>query len=124
MFPSSTRLLMIGALVAAAMSSLACTSPAAAPVAPARIAITVDENGYTPSEVQAQAGQPLTLVFTRVSDKGCGETLVFPDRDLRRDLPLNTAVVVDLTPKGDERIAFTCGMGMYKGAVIAQGSDG
>ena len=119
---ASTRLPIL--LTAALVGSLACTSPAAAPKAPTRVAITVNEDGYAPAAVQAEAGQPLTLVFTRVSDKGCGETLVFPDRDLRRELPLNTAVAVELTPKADERIVFTCGMGMYKGAVVATGQGG
>lgn len=85
-----------------------------------RVEITVDASGYTPSEVQATAGQPLTLVFTRTTDEGCGEELAIPSQDIRRDLPLNEAVAVTFTPTEAGRLRFTCGMDMYDGAVVVR----
>lgn len=87
--------------------------------APHRVTVTVTGSGYAPNTVQARAGRPLTLVFKRTTDEGCGDELVFPDRDIRRDLPLNQEVEVKLTPQVDETITFTCGMGMYRGSVVA-----
>lgn len=84
------------------------------------IAIAVGARGYTPSEVEAAAGAPVRLVFTRTSDEGCGQQLVFPDLDIRRDLPLGEPVAVDLTMPATGRVAFTCGMAMYEGAVVAR----
>ena len=89
--------------------------PASAP-----IAITVDGSGYHPASVNAPAGKPTTLVFTRTSDEGCGQQLVFPSLNIRKDLPLNQAVKVDLTMPASGSVAFTCGMGMYRGTVVAQ----
>src|SRR5688572_8120898 len=84
------------------------------------IAVSVNERGYEPAEVTAAAGQPVRLLFTRTSDEGCGQQLVFPDLDIRRDLPLNETVAVDLTMPAEGRVAFTCGMAMYQGAVVAR----
>ncbi len=101
----------------------ACSRP---PVAPppgpqgaGRFNVTVDGSGYHPSTVSVRAGQPVTLVFTRTSDEGCGQQLVFPSLNIHRDLPLNQAVEVQITPTAAAPIAFTCGMGMYRGSVVA-----
>ena len=84
-----------------------------------RVSIAVTSGGYNPSVVQARAGEPLTLVFKRTSEEGCGDKVVFPDLDIRRALPLNEAVEIGITPEENETITFTCGMGMYKGSVVA-----
>lgn len=84
-----------------------------------RVAITVGEQGYQPASVTVPAGQPVTLVFTRTSDQGCGTQVVFPSLNLRRDLPLNQPVEVAMTPTAGT-IAFTCGMNMFRGSVVAQ----
>jgi hypothetical protein len=83
-----------------------------------RVNIEVTAQGYTPDTVEAKAGEPLTLVFKRTTEKGCGERLVFPGLDIERELPLNEAVTINLTPEEDQTIAFTCGMGMYEGSVV------
>ena len=107
-------------LVLAALST-GCTksssAPASATNAGRRFAITVGENGYQPSSVRVHAGQPVTLVFTRASDQGCGAQLVFPSLNLRRDLPLNQPVEVTFTPAVGT-VAFTCGMNMLRGVVV------
>jgi plastocyanin domain-containing protein len=81
--------------------------------------VNVTECGYEPSSVPAQVGQKLALVFKRISDKGCGGEVVFPAQHIRKELPLNQEVVVEITPKENESISFTCGMGMLKGTVVA-----
>jgi plastocyanin domain-containing protein len=84
---------------------------------PVRHAIEVDASGYHPDRVEARAGEPVTLVFTRVTDDGCGQELVIASQGLRRDLPLNEPVEVTFTPEAGE-ISFACGMDMYRGAVV------
>ena len=104
------------------LSFAACEdAPVDAPALEARrVEVEVGSRGYTPANVEATAGQPLSLVFRRTTDEGCGEELVFPDHDIRRDLPLNEDVVVELTPQTGEAIRFTCGMDMYRGSVVAR----
>ena len=86
---------------------------------PQRVVVTVSEQGYDPSTIRAQVGKPLTLVFKRVSEAGCGQEVVFPEQNLRRDLPLNQEVAIELTPTGDT-VAFTCGMDMYRGSIVVE----
>ncbi|GAB5546341.1 MAG: hypothetical protein SangKO_061010 [Sandaracinaceae bacterium] len=87
---------------------------------PRRVAIRVDERGYHPGSVEVERGETVTLVFTRTSERGCGGTLVIPSRDLRRSLPVGEAVAVTLEVGERDRIAFTCGMGMYRGALVVR----
>lgn len=125
MTPTLTRrtALLALAVLAAACRQTPSSTPGATsspPPAAARIAVSVDGDGYHPATVRVRAGRPVTLAFTRTSDEGCGQQVVFPDLGLRRDLPLNEAVEVAVTAPASGRIAFTCGMKMYRGAVVAE----
>ncbi len=99
----------------------ACSSPPppSAPSGARTVAIEVGR-AYTPSEVSAAPGEALHLVFTRTTDEGCGQQLVFPDLEIRRDLPLDEPVAIDVTAPASGRLAFTCGMDMYRGAVVVR----
>jgi hypothetical protein len=127
--PTPRRRALGAALAAIVLTApiVACKSPAPAPASGAtspaqtgpRRAVTVDGMGYHPATVSVPAGQPVTLVFTRTSDDGCGQQLVFPTLGIRRDLPLDQPVEVTVTPERGE-LRFTCGMDMYRGSVLAQ----
>jgi plastocyanin domain-containing protein len=100
----------------------ACTAPpepAAAPPGSRTVNVGVGTS-YTPSEITASPGEALHLVFTRTTDEGCGQQLVFPDLDIQRDLPLDQPVAVDVTAPASGRLAFTCGMAMYRGAIVVR----
>lgn len=107
---------------ALALMCVACT-PAASEDHAAHgraVAIEVGARGYTPAEVTASPGEELHLVFRRTSDEGCGQQLVFPDLDIRRDLPLDEQVAVDITMPASGALQFTCGMAMYRGAIVVR----
>lgn len=117
------RSTLLIALIALIVPALACGAEEEA--APAsgearRVAVEVGAHGYTPSSVEAQVGQPLTLVFERTTDEGCGQELVIPSQDIHRDLPLNEEVAVTFTPSEAGELRFTCGMDMYDGAIVVQ----
>jgi len=98
------------------------TSPRAEPLDSAqgsKVSVTVNEKGYSPNRIEAKASRPVTLVFTRTTDAGCGKEVAFPDQKIRRALPLNEPISITLTPKLNEPIKFTCGMGMYRGSIVA-----
>lgn len=121
---------LMSAIVAAALAAAACKKNETAPpprtpsevTAPAdgRVAVTVDGEGYHPATIRAAAGRPLTLVFTRTTDETCGQQVVFPSMNLRRDLPLNRPVEVTLTAPATGSVGFTCGMNMYQGSVVVR----
>lgn len=82
------------------------------------VKIKVDENGFSPSSIEAEAGHKLNLVFNRADAKGCGSTVVMPKYKIRKSLPVGKDVVVSITPTDAGTISFTCGMGMYKGSIV------
>jgi plastocyanin domain-containing protein len=108
------RVLAFACLVACGSS----TAPAHTDDQP-RFEIEVGARGYTPAEIHAPANTPIHLGFMRTSDEGCGGELVIPTMSLHRTLPLNERVWVDVTTPASGRLAFTCGMGMYQGAIVA-----
>ena len=116
MRPSKTFLALLTLVLSACTSGAATTS--AQDDHRRSIPVEVGASGYSPSEVTAAAGEEVRLVFTRTSDEGCGQQLVFPDLNIRRDLPLDEAVPVDITMPASGAITFTCGMGMYRGSVV------
>ena len=82
------------------------------------VRVAVARSGYTPASITAPTGKPVTLIFRRTDDVGCGDEVVFPKQNIRKALPLNQDVSVTVTPTGPGEISFTCGMGMYKGALV------
>ncbi|HEY8430901.1 MAG TPA: cupredoxin domain-containing protein [Sandaracinaceae bacterium] len=113
---------LVAFLAFAALLSFGCGSQREEPPSDGRpvYRVQVNARGYEPSEITAPAGQPVRLVFTRTTDEGCGQQLVFPELDIRRDLPLDEPVAVDLTMPASGRVRFTCGMDMYEGALVAR----
>jgi len=127
MYRIATRTILILALAAGVAACSDEEAPAAQPTAtpaaaagPQRAEITVDAQGYHPDSVEGRVGQPITLVFRRTTDEGCGQELVVPSENIRRDLPLNQPVEITLTPGQAGRVAFTCGMNMLQGAVVVR----
>ena len=86
----------------------------------ADLQLTVDGTGYHPSSISAPSGKPVRLTITRTSDEGCGQQIVFPSLNIRRDLPLNQAVTVEFTMPASGSVAFTCGMDMLRGSIVAR----
>jgi plastocyanin domain-containing protein len=117
---TSHHLLLTLSLVASAFA-VACKKDAAEATADGRqaIAVTVDAVGYHPAESHAKAGTPVRLVVTRTTDEGCGQELVVPSLNLKRELPLKQAVNIDLTMPAKGAVAFECGMGMMHGSIVA-----
>lgn len=82
--------------------------------------IVVNEQGFEPATVPVRAGMPTRLTFIRTTDKTCGTEVVFPSLKIKRALPLDEPVVLELTPAGAEDIAFACGENMLRGTVVVQ----
>jgi plastocyanin domain-containing protein len=84
------------------------------------VAVVADDEGFHPSSATVKKGVPLTLVFTRKSDKTCATEVVFPDLKIEKKLPLNEAVSVSIPTDEARTLSFQCGMGMYKSKVVVQ----
>ena len=85
-----------------------------------RVSITVSDAGFDPGLVTAKRGEPLTMVFTRKTESVCAQEVVIPDHGIRKELSLDEPVEITFIPAVTGHLAFTCGMGMMKGAIIVQ----
>lgn len=103
-------------------------APADKPAAPVasidvkgrRVDITAGSNGFKPNNVAVKQGEATTLVFTRTTDETCATEVVFPEINLKKDLPLNKQVAIEVPVDKSRTLAFQCGMGMYKSKVVIE----
>jgi thiol-disulfide isomerase/thioredoxin len=88
-----------------------------------RIAIAVTAEGYTPARIEAHAGEPVVLVFTRHVEDTCATDVhaVLPDGTrIDAELPLNKPVEVPLRVDAPAEIPFACGMNMFRGTIVVR----
>jgi peroxiredoxin len=102
------------------LHSPATTPPKRNVVKIQRATIVVNAEGYQPRSIVLRRGVPARLTFVRRVAEGCGTEIVIPAYGINRPLPLNVPVVVSFTPKTAGRIKITCGMDMFRGALIVR----
>jgi hypothetical protein len=96
-------------------------TPKPVPLIPAgAIAIRVTQHGYDPAKLEIPAGRAVTLAITRDGAPNCGSEIVFPVLAIRRKLPLGETVLVTLPAQPKSEIGFSCGIGMYRGMLVAR----
>lgn len=83
------------------------------------IEIIVD-GGYTPDTIEIPAGTATTIHFLRKDPSSCLEEVIISEFKIRRTLPLNERVDVQITPPQAGKFQFSCGMGMYHGTLIVR----
>lgn len=95
----------------------------AEPTAGQRVAVSVTENGFEPSDIRVTKGQPITFVFERKTDATCAKEVIIHVDDgnkIEKQLPLNEPVEVAVTfPKSGD-ITYACAMDMVKGSIHVQ----
>jgi mono/diheme cytochrome c family protein len=93
-------------------------APMTSAAAPGEIEIVV-EGGYKPARVEVGAGKPIRLKFIRREYGGCTREVVFPALNIRRELPPNRAVTVELPANlAPGEYEFKCGMDMIRGTLV------
>lgn len=102
--------LIDGQTVAAAEAEVAATAQPAA-------VVTVTESGFTPATITL-SGTSRKVTFIRKTDATCAKDVVFGSLKIRRDLPLNKPVTIELPPGAKGELRYACGMDMIKGAVV------
>ncbi|MEZ4401587.1 MAG: cupredoxin domain-containing protein [Kofleriaceae bacterium] len=112
------------------------TQPAASPASPAPppppaaprpprpylATITVTERGFEPATVTVPRGRPVTLRFTRTTDRTCATEVVMTVAGRRREhpLPRDRAVDVKLPASQPGTITYACAMDMIRGTVVVK----
>jgi len=122
-------------MIAALMLSAACaekSTTAEVPAAPApvqqststgelrQLNILISGADYQPASLNVTKGEPVRLNFTRDDKPTCGDTVVFPRLNIKKEIPVNQVTSIDITPTESGQLEFTCGMNMMKGSLIVQ----
>ena len=105
----------------AALTAVGCKDKVAVvdgPLPPGAVQVIADENGFKPSSVTFKKGETASLVFTRTTDDTCATEVVFPELDVKKDLPKGKAVTIEVPTDKEQKLTFQCGMGMYKSSVV------
>jgi len=93
------------------------------PADPSKIQISVTEKGFEPESVDVSAGKPVTLVFTRKTDKTCAKEVILTMEDgkkVEKALPLDTPVELATTFPKAGKLGYACGMDMVRGTIVVQ----
>jgi len=74
----------------------------------------VAKEGYTPREITAKAGVPLTLKMKTQDNFNCTSAFTIPSLGLRMNLPPTGETAIEIpAQKTGETLRGVCGMGMY-----------
>lgn len=80
--------------------------------------IRAEPYGYSPNYWRAQSGQPVRIRLVTNNNFGCTRSFVIPSMGIQTLLLENGEQTIDLPPQQPGTIYFTCGMGMYNGAIV------
>jgi plastocyanin domain-containing protein len=128
----SPRISLVAATAVFALALVGCgggsktAQKSGAPPAPVaatgaqEVHLTVTDAGFEPAEVTIAKDRPIVLTVTRKTDQTCAREIVFKDLDLKRDLPLNQEVRIELPARPAGTLNYACGMDMIKGSLVVQ----
>lgn len=78
--------------------------------------ITVD-GGYQPEVISIPKGKTTKLNFFRKDPNSCLEEVVLGDFKVKKYLPLNQKVTIEITPQKVGEFIYSCGMNMFHGKI-------
>lgn len=82
------------------------------------IDVAVTDKGFEPSTIKTAHGKSVILNVTRKTDETCAVAIQVPSKKIKKDLPLNQTVSIDLGILEKGEISFGCGMNMMEGGRI------
>ena len=85
-------------------------------VASDSIDIIVD-GGYEPEVISVPKGKTTKLNFLRKDSSSCLEEVVLADFKIRKYLPLNQKVTIEVNPQNQGEFDISCGMNMFHGKI-------
>ncbi len=82
--------------------------------------IVASKDGFAPNEIKIKANEFSKLAFLRTDDETCAKEIVFSSLNIKKTLPLNELVLIDLPEDFSGELGFACGMNMFTGKIIVQ----
>lgn len=78
------------------------------------------DGGYSPAVIAVPLEKATKINFFRKDPNSCLEEVVLGDFKIRKFLPLNEKVTVEIKPEKAGEFNFSCGMGMFHGRIIVK----
>ena len=78
------------------------------------------EGGYKPEVISIPKSKVIKINFLRKDPSSCLEEVVLAEFKIKKYLPLNQKVSIEITPKRAGEFPFSCGMNMFHGKVIVK----
>ena len=97
---------------------LAVSTYANEPVTTVTVNLSVTEKGFEPNKFDVETNKPIKLNITRRTDSTCSTSIQIPSLKVKKDLPLNKTVSVELGKLAKGEIRFGCGMSMMDSGII------
>ena len=83
------------------------------------VSIIVD-GGYQPEVISIPSGKSTKINFIRKDPSSCLEEVIIPDFKIRKYLPMNEKVTIELAPKEAGTFTVSCGMNMFHGKIFVR----
>lgn len=80
--------------------------------------LNVTEKGFEPIKIDVSIDKPVKLNIIRRTDNTCSTSIQIPSLKLKKDLPLNKTVSINLEKLSKGEIRFGCGMNMMDSGMI------
>ncbi|WP_373044588.1 cupredoxin domain-containing protein [Vulgatibacter sp.] len=116
------KLVRVALALALALPAVGASLPAeaaeAAAETKARVIDVVVDGGYQPSRIEVGHGEQVVLRFVRKDYSPCAAEVVFPSLGIRKELPVDQPVEIEIPTDKLGEIEFKCGMHMLKGKVV------
>lgn len=78
------------------------------------------EGGYNPEVISIPRGRPTKINFIRKDPSDCLEEVVVGDFKIRKHLPLNQKVTVEINPRESGEYGYACGMNIFHGKIVVK----
>lgn len=75
------------------------------------------DGGYSPNTISIPKNKTTKINFTRKDPSTCLEEVVLSEFKIRKYLPLNKKVSIEITPQKTGEYPFSCGMSMFHGKI-------
>lgn len=79
------------------------------------------EGGYSPSTIVIPKGRTTIINFFRKDPSSCLEEIIISEFKIKKYLPLNQKLTVEVLPDKTGEFPFSCGMNMFHGKIIVKG---
>lgn len=87
------------------------------------ITLTVQGGTYYPNPIRVKKGVPVKITADLSSVRGCASSISMPEFGIRKNVRAGDNAI-EFTPDKSGTFSFSCSMGMYRGTIIVEESDG